>query len=208
MERLLRDHGGHKGGRTPRRELLNPGSVYLRHHNRKRMQRACFLEGKLQLGSCTSSCPAPSWSHHALDALGLARAEVPRPSSPSAPCGCSTARVSVSPQVGAVRQEVPEPAPDEEICLQAAGRDLGRLLQAEHPRCHQLRGPGGGKRGGSWAGGWRGGGPHGVPMVVGSLPPAHPCPPQGGHVLSAAKLALPSMPSRTSMSESSVTNLL
>ncbi|NXX73610.1 SL9A5 protein, partial [Urocolius indicus] len=31
---------------------------------------------------------------------------------------------------------------------------------------------------------------------------------QGGHVLSAAKLALPSMPSRTSMSESSVTNLL
>ncbi|XP_028941803.1 sodium/hydrogen exchanger 5, partial [Antrostomus carolinensis] len=30
----------------------------------------------------------------------------------------------------------------------------------------------------------------------------------GGHVLSAAKLALPSMPSRTSMSESSVTNLL
>lgn len=32
--------------------------------------------------------------------------------------------------------------------------------------------------------------------------------PQGGHVLSAAKLALPSMPSRTSMSESSVTNLL
>lgn len=110
------------------------------------MQRACFLEGKLQLGSCTSSCPAPSWSHHALDALGLARAEVPRPSSPSAPCGCSTARVSVSPQVGAVRQEVPEPAPDEEICLQAAGRDLGRLLQAEHPRCHQLRGPGGGTR--------------------------------------------------------------
>lgn len=36
------------------------------------------------------------------------------------------------------------------------------------------------------------------------------CPPtsQGGHVLSAAKMALPSMPSRTSMSESSVTNLL
>ncbi|XP_030137999.4 sodium/hydrogen exchanger 5 isoform X2 [Taeniopygia guttata] len=31
---------------------------------------------------------------------------------------------------------------------------------------------------------------------------------QGGHVHSAAKLALPSMPSRTSMSESSVTNLL
>ncbi|NXT57683.1 SL9A5 protein, partial [Pluvianellus socialis] len=31
---------------------------------------------------------------------------------------------------------------------------------------------------------------------------------QGGHVVSAAKLALPSMPSRTSMSESSVTNLL
>ncbi|XP_075366516.1 sodium/hydrogen exchanger 5 isoform X6 [Mycteria americana] len=31
---------------------------------------------------------------------------------------------------------------------------------------------------------------------------------QGGHVLSAAKLALPSMPSCTSMSESSVTNLL
>ncbi|XP_068811562.1 sodium/hydrogen exchanger 5 isoform X2 [Struthio camelus] len=31
---------------------------------------------------------------------------------------------------------------------------------------------------------------------------------QGGHVLSAAKLSLPSMPSRTSMSESSVTNLL
>ncbi|XP_068267475.1 sodium/hydrogen exchanger 5 isoform X2 [Nyctibius grandis] len=31
---------------------------------------------------------------------------------------------------------------------------------------------------------------------------------QGGHVLSATKLALPSMPSRTSMSESSVTNLL
>ncbi|XP_009999349.1 PREDICTED: sodium/hydrogen exchanger 5 [Chaetura pelagica] len=31
---------------------------------------------------------------------------------------------------------------------------------------------------------------------------------QGGHVLSAAKLALPSMPSRTSVSESSVTNLL
>ncbi|NXN95145.1 SL9A5 protein, partial [Rhinopomastus cyanomelas] len=31
---------------------------------------------------------------------------------------------------------------------------------------------------------------------------------QGGRVLSAAKLALPSMPSRTSMSESSVTNLL
>ncbi|NXD72299.1 SL9A5 protein, partial [Eolophus roseicapillus] len=31
---------------------------------------------------------------------------------------------------------------------------------------------------------------------------------QGGHVFSAAKLALPSMPSRTSMSESSVTNLL
>ncbi|KAM6250675.1 sodium/hydrogen exchanger 5 isoform 1-T1 [Spheniscus humboldti] len=31
---------------------------------------------------------------------------------------------------------------------------------------------------------------------------------QGGHVLSAAKLALPSLPSRTSMSESSVTNLL
>lgn len=147
------------------------------------MQRACFLEGKLQLGSCTSSCPAPKWSlafpwlgdkvaacpvpsyplqsacswaqmapacpacsHHALDTLGLARAEVPRPSSPSAPCGCSTTRVFISLQVGAVRQEVPEPAPDEEICLQAAGRDLGRLLQAEHPRCHQLRGPGGGTR--------------------------------------------------------------
>uniref|UniRef100_A0A672TPZ9 Sodium/hydrogen exchanger n=1 Tax=Strigops habroptila TaxID=2489341 RepID=A0A672TPZ9_STRHB len=31
---------------------------------------------------------------------------------------------------------------------------------------------------------------------------------QGGHVFSAAKLALPSMPSRTSISESSVTNLL
>ncbi|KFV49658.1 Sodium/hydrogen exchanger 5, partial [Gavia stellata] len=31
---------------------------------------------------------------------------------------------------------------------------------------------------------------------------------QGGHVLSAAKLALPSMPSRTSLSEPSVTNLL
>ncbi|XP_025065220.1 sodium/hydrogen exchanger 5 isoform X2 [Alligator sinensis] len=31
---------------------------------------------------------------------------------------------------------------------------------------------------------------------------------QGGHVLSAAKLTLPSMPSRTSVSESSVTNLL
>jgi len=41
-------------------------------------------------------------------------------------------------------------------------------------------------------------------------PRCQPCPStsQGGHVLSAAKLALPSMPSRTSMSESSVTNLL
>ncbi|XP_068549805.1 sodium/hydrogen exchanger 5 isoform X1 [Anas acuta] len=65
-----------------------------------------------------------------------------------------------------------------------------------------------GAHGGIWAGGWQRGGPHGLPVAVGSPPPAHPCPPQGGHVLSAAKLALPSMPSRTSMSESSVTNLL
>lgn len=65
-----------------------------------------------------------------------------------------------------------------------------------------------GAHGGIWAGGWQCGGPHRVPVAVCSPPQAHPCPPQGGHVLSAAKLALPSMPSRTSMSESSVTNLL
>lgn len=145
MPELLRDRGGHSGTapphgwRTLRRELLNPVSVYVQRHNRKRMQRACFLEGKLQLGSCTSSCPAPSWSlaspwprdkvaacpvpsypplpvcpwaqpapacpacsHHTLDTLGLAWAEVPWLSTPSPPCGCSPARVSISFQVGAV----------------------------------------------------------------------------------------------------------
>ncbi|XP_074896547.1 sodium/hydrogen exchanger 5 isoform X2 [Buteo buteo] len=126
-------------------------NVYLQHCDRKRMRKACFLEGKR---SSRAATPAP----------------VPFPSPPT------EAPVSGFP-LG--RDEGWEQFDKKYLSQLLMRKSAYRLRDEIWDVYYKLN----------------------IRDAISFVD-------QGGHVLSAAKLALPSMPSRTSMSESSVTNLL